>query len=398
MNTPTDMDANITTIEESPVPLATEPAAQGRCRNCNTPLLGRHCYACGQPVSGLVRPLGNLFGDLMDSVFDLDLRIVRSIGPLFRKPGFLTCEYFAGRQIPYVTPVRLFFFLCILAFFVARLTMSEDAVVVSGDMGDSQIRAASTQSEVINTRDAELARLAAARETIPQGPARIGAEKGLQSAERAVKRTAEQRLAQLREAAAKGEPTPPPIEDTISFGGEPWDAKTNPVAVPGMPAFVNAWVNGKIQRAQENAKRLQKDPSSYKDALLGAIPTALFVLVPIFALMLKLIYLFKRRLYMEHLVVALHSHAFLSLDLLLVFACVGLQAVVPADGVLDNILEVSTGLLVAWVPIYLLFMQKRVYRQGWPMTLLKFFVLGTCYMFLLGLAISGAAIASLVWL
>ena len=396
MTTDNDTDPVATA---SPDQAASEPVAHAHCRNCNTPLLGAHCYTCGQPVSGLVRPLGNLFGDFMDSVFDLDLRILRSIGPLFRKPGFLTIEYFAGRRVRYVTPVRLFFFLCILAFFVARLTTSENAVVVgAGGMDNTEIGAAATESEVVKARDAELAKLAAAREAIPKGPGKIGAENGLQSAERAVRRMADQRLTQLREAASKGEPTPPPIEDSMSFNGAPWDPKTNPVVVPGMPAFVNAWVNVKIERARGNVKRLQKDSSSYLDAFLGAIPTALFVLVPIFALMLKLIYLLKRRLYMEHLVVALHSHAFLSLDLLLVLICVGLQQVVPVDGTLDNLLEIATGLLVAWVPIYLLIMQKRLYRQGWPMTLLKFSVLGTCYTILLAFAITSAAIASLVWL
>ena len=43
------------------------------------------------------------------------------------------------------------------------------------------------------------------------------------------------------------------------------------------------------------------------------------VLLPVFALMLKIVYAFKRRLYMEHLIVALHSHAFLCLTLLLLF-------------------------------------------------------------------------------
>ena len=53
-------------------------------------MLGGHCYACGQPVKGLVRPLGNLFGDLLDSVFNVDTRILRTIPPLFAKPAFLT--------------------------------------------------------------------------------------------------------------------------------------------------------------------------------------------------------------------------------------------------------------------------------------------------------------------
>ena len=45
------------------------------------------------------------------------------------------------------------------------------------------------------------------------------------------------------------------------------------------------------------------------DALFNVLPQTLIVLMPIFALMLKIAYWFKRRLYMEHLIVALHSHA-----------------------------------------------------------------------------------------
>ena len=41
----------------------------------------------------------------------------------------------------------------------------------------------------------------------------------------------------------------------------------------------------------------------------------MFVLVPVCALMLKLAYLFQRRLYLEHLVVTLYSHVFLLLAL-----------------------------------------------------------------------------------
>ena len=73
--------------EPTAIPEPQPPAATDDCRNCGTPLLGAHCYACGQPVKGLVRPLGNLFGDLMDSVFNIDTRVLRTIPPLFAKPG-----------------------------------------------------------------------------------------------------------------------------------------------------------------------------------------------------------------------------------------------------------------------------------------------------------------------
>ena len=94
---------------------------------------------------------------------------------------------------------------------------------------------------------------------------------------------------------------------------------------------------------------------------------------------------------------SLHSHAFLSLMLLLVFACVALQEW-AGPGTLKTLLGWPIGLLLAWVPLYLLLMQKRVYAQGWPMTLLKYSVLGIVYMVLLSFAIAAAAAASLVWM
>lgn len=368
------------------------------CRNCGTPLLGPHCYVCGQPVSGLVRPLGNLFGDVLDNVFNIDTRIVRTLGPLFAKPGFLTSEYFAGRQVRYVTPVRLFFFLCIFAFFVATMAMSNDDVAIRGDLDNNPIAAATTEAQVIKQRDAELVKLTETRKTLPAGPGKSGAEIGMRAAEAAVSRTAETRIKQLRDAAAKGDPVPPPMEEQFSFGDKPWDPKSNPVHIPGAPVFADTWFNDKIARAKSNLQRMKTDPASYKDAFLGAIPTALFVLVPLFALLLKVLYVFKRRLYMEHLVVALHSHAFMSLELLLIFAMLGVQRMVPAGAFLAEVASLVIGLLIAWIPVYLLLMQKRVYAQGWTMTLLKYFVLGTVYSILLSLAIAVAAAASLVWM
>ncbi|MEO6227082.1 MAG: DUF3667 domain-containing protein [Thermomonas sp.] len=368
------------------------------CRNCGTPLLGPHCYRCGQPVSGLVRPLGNLFGDVLDNVFNIDTRIVRTLGPLLAKPGFLTSEYFSGRQVRYVTPVRLFFFLCIFAFFVGSMTMSNDDVVIQGDLDNNPIASATTEAQVIKLRDAELLKVEGARKALPAGPGKSGMEVGLRGAERVASGTANARIKQLRAAAAKGEPVPPTMDEQLSFGDQPWDPKSNPVHIPGAPVFADTWFNDKIARAKSNLRRMKTDPASYKDAFLGAIPTALFVLVPLFALLLKVLYLFKRRLYMEHLVVALHSHAFMSLELLLIFAMLGLQHLVPTGSFLANAAGLMMGLLIAWIPLYLLLMQKRVYAQGWAMTLLKFFVLGTVYSILLSLAIAGAAAASLVWM
>ena len=375
------------------------------CRNCGSTLHGPHCYACGQPVKGLVRPLGNLFGDLLDSVFNIDTRVLRTIPPLFAKPGFLTTEYFAGRQVRYVTPVRLFFFLAIITFFFAQLTTDVGSDIVQVNVEDSNdndndnddIGSASTVAEVEKARDARLANLAAAKARMANTPAKTGIG-GIEAGEAQVRATATERIRQLREAQAKGEAPPPPMQDSFNFkvNGERWDRQKNPLDTWG-PGFVDGWVNDQIARANGNIQRLKKDRTAFKDAVLSAVPTTLFVLVPVFALMLKLAFVFKRRLYMEHIVVALHSHAFLCLDLLLVLLVRALESwVAPNPGALASGFAWIEGLLILWMPIYLLIMQKRVYAQGWPMTLLKYWLLGTCYTVLLSFAIAASMAIGLV--
>jgi hypothetical protein len=373
---------------------ATAAAPTPACQNCGAPLLGPHCYACGQPVNGLVRHFSSIIGDFLDSVLNIDARVFRTLWPLFAKPGYLSREYFAGRRVRYVSPVRLFVFLSIVTFFVAQLMWNFDDSVKFNNGNDSFDRA-TTVAEVEKARDEALAGLAKARSDIPDVPgARVGIDVGAEK----IREQARERIAELQDVAAgEAPPARPSGEDDshiIEFNGKPWDATTNPVAVRWLPGFANTWINAQVGRAQKNIARMQDDPDLFKNAVLGALPSTLFVLLPIFALMLKIAYLFKRRLYMEHLIVALHSHAFLCLSLLLVFGLIALGGALPALATPAGIIE---GLLFAWMPLYLLLMQKRVYAQGWIMTMLKYCVLGICYVVLLSLGVAFTMLVSLVW-
>lgn len=385
------------------VPATGVPApTAAACRNCGTPLLGPHCYACGQPVKGLVRHFSSIVGDFFDTVFEFDGRTPRTLWPLFARPGYLTCEYFEGRRVRYVSPLRLFFFLSIVTFFVAQLTLEADGDALQVG-GNGAIASATTVAEVERLRDEALAELRQARRAT--GGAGVGdrtAAAALDAGEAAVLRQARTRISQIEQAQARGGPAPPPAPDTpeLRFGGDaPWHPVDNPLDVAWLPAFANAWLNRQVGRAQGNLARLQEEPERFKDALLGAIPSTLFVLLPVFALLLKLFYVFRRRLYMEHLIVALHSHAFLCLALLLVFLAMALRAwLAPEPGFARTALGWVEAALFAWMPLYLLLMQKRVYRQGWPMTLLKYAVLGICYMVLISFGAAFTVLASLVWM
>ena len=400
----------------APAGPTTPPAPQAACANCGTPLLGEHCYACGQPVKGLVRHFSSLIGDVLDSVFEWDSRTPRTLWPLLVRPGYLTLEYLAGRRIRYVSPFRLFFFMAVVAFFIGTLTVSfgEDSPVQFG--GDTGIETARDIAEVEQARDQALARLAAERAGLApkiaaaEDDARVPnvatitglrtADAALQASETAIREQAEERIAAFREAERTGGPPPVPRLNRLQFGGgDAWDAETNPVHIQSLPQFANDWINRQIGRLEKNIPRLREDPDLFKDALLGAVPSTLFVLLPLFALMLKLAYVFKRRLYMEHLIVALHSHAFLCMALLLLFLAMGLEHWLAASRPgLQATFKLIEAAIWCWMPLYLLLMQKRVYGQGWPMTLFKFGVIGVCYAILLSLGAAFTTVSSLVWM
>ena len=393
---------------------AGEPAAEPRrCQNCREVLLGEHCYACGQPTKGLVRHFGSIIGDFMDSVFELDSRILRTLGPLLFRPGFLSTEYFAGRRVRYVSPVRLFVFLSLFAFFAAQLSfdfedVAGDEPVVQVDTPDARgqrdnagIRRATTVEEVERLRDEAIAAMQQAREQTADIPGvEFGVDIGMDVAEKSLVAEAARRIREIEAAKAEGRPVevPPelPRDASMSFNGRPWHPVDNPLQVDWLGESGNAWLNRQVGKANDNARRIERDPNLLKDAFLSTVPTSLFVLLPLFAVFLKVMYLFKRRLYMEHLIVALHSHSFLCGALLLVLALDALAGWTATMPWLSRPIGWAEVAMIAWMPVYLLLMQKRVYRQGWFMTLLKYWVLGTVYLVLISVGASLNVLVSLV--
>jgi len=389
-------NANDVSTELQPADLAKgaePPAAAARvCQNCGTPLFGEHCHVCGQPVKGMIRPLSSMLHDVADTILNIDARIFRTLAPLYFRPGFLSNEYFAGRRVRYVTPFRLYFFLSVIAFFAAQLALSDvnmNNVIVS----DSEIGSAQTAEAAIKAHDEYVSKLR--KET---GAGAGGIEAAIKNADKKL----EQRIAYLQrveEAKAKG--LPPPIDtsedsDDLAFNDVAWDAQKNPLRVSWLPAFANDRLNGAIGRMKENLPRIRKDPKPFLLGAFGMLPQVLFVLMPLFALLLKVFYIFKRRLYMEHLIVALHSHAFVFLSiLLLTLAGLARGWASAAAPWLVLPLRLITIAMAWWLPIYLFLMQKKVYRQGWFFTTLKYAAIGICYTIMISLGIAVAFAVSL---
>ncbi|WP_143729528.1 DUF3667 domain-containing protein [Microbulbifer sp. GL-2] len=355
------------------------------CANCQTELLGPHCYSCGQPVRGMVRHFSSVLGDLFDTLLALDSRIWKTLPSLLFRPGFLTAEYFDGRRVRYVSPVRLFIFLCVTTFFVVRL--SSDWSINFGLDTNSEQAISSAEQKVNNA----LIKVDEVKQASADNPV-------LKAELNKVQLYLDNGVEELQDGIAVvdneiDEPTPV-TKASINSGLKQAITEVDRefLQMDGLPEGLSNWLNTEVARAQENIERVSDDPNRFKKAFLSALPSTLLLMVPLFAIMCWIIYLFKRRLYMEHLIVALHSHAFICFVLLLTTLLVNIQDWLDNYSWITILCNWTLLVLIVWIPIYLLLMQKKIYQQGWIMTLIKYCTLGISYPLLL---ILGATLTAL---
>jgi len=357
------------------------------CLNCSAPMLGEFCYQCGQPKRGMIRHLPSLIADFFDSVFNLDTRTVRTLGPLLTKPGFLSTEYFAGRRTRYVTPLRLYLFLSVIAFLAAAMVSHP-----RGEGGNVGFSVGDTLENRIARIDAnekqQLERLEKNRTHLP---ASVYAMQREQTMQRAEAEREEQREEERNPTEVTPE-NPNPFDVSIT-SVKPWHPVKNPINLSLMPDAVNAWLNEEFAMLLVNAVETKKHPEKFIAALFGVAPQSLLMILPVFALLLKCFYLFKRRLYMEHLVVALHSHSFLCLVILLLVLLNRIATWTATWPLVPGLMGLLIFATSVWIPIYLLLAQKRIYGQSWPMTVFKYFWIGMSYLVLLGFGI----MINMVW-
>ncbi|MEP6897061.1 MAG: DUF3667 domain-containing protein [Rhodanobacter sp.] len=362
------------------------------CANCGAAIQGEFCHDCGQSIHSVLKPVHGMLEDGLDLVLNVDGRVVHTLPPLFTRPGFLTLEYFAGRRMRYLAPFRLMFTLCLLAFFVSQLAF-DGADFHLGDVrtaNSGSFNKATTPAEVQQVLQREVTELDKARNS-PGVPAL--AKTAMEAARHDLQRQASRRLTQLG-APPASDPADDPVHEPVPETSD-WMNRSSPVEIGWLPAFANASLTRGVAHFKTNVLAMRGAANTRQEAvqrmlagMFGVLPQTMFVLIPIFALLLKVFYIFKRRLYMEHLIVALHSHAFLFLNLLL-SVLIYLLAVrlEPHAAWLGTALGWLQWGLWLWAPIYLLIMQKRVYRQGWPMTIVKYLMVGWCYSWLLLIAL-----------
>lgn len=323
------------------------------CANCGADLQGTYCAVCGQRAAHRIVPLWQVTNEFLEDLVDLDLRILHTFPTFFFRPGALTVEYVRGRRRRYIRPLRLYLFSSFLLFTVLAFTD------LNGFTFSFPAPTAEAQAEVEAVRaEVDALRAELALQQGEQGGVEEGTDTGAGAADssRSLLRTSPanasvlQGMGQIDEALAS-------LGPVLDSGGAGASSAPGAAVADVQKSLVNGG-----SPLEAKLLRIVRDPATFIRDMMDRAPYLMFVLVPTFALLLKLLYVRRRRLYLEHLIFALHVHA-------LAFITFSVSAILGA-------LDVGTSLnLDAWLAVapfgYLFFAIRRVYGQSLGMVAVK---------------------------
>lgn len=104
-----EMDEEVSTaLSSTAADVEPETLTHCRCPNCGAIRTGPFCAQCGQQDRTRIGPLRELAADVVDELFSVDTRLLRTLKHLVTRPGALTADYIHGRRAAYYRPFRLF--------------------------------------------------------------------------------------------------------------------------------------------------------------------------------------------------------------------------------------------------------------------------------------------------
>ncbi len=363
---------------------STDLAASTRrpqCPNCGAATHGHYCANCGQETAITLPGFRAFMRDAAGRYVALDGRLWRTLFALIARPGFLTLEYFAGRRRRYIRPARLFLVLYLLLFAVIGLVqsptdMAEQVVLVQADEADSSSAESPTADAIKGaTKDAPGAIV---KESVKKDAAARRDTAGAVGS--ASSSSAESNATRPKGVFSDNKDTMVGLDDELNL-----TLRINGAEVQLPEFFRKRYEHFRQLPRAEKAERLYSGALRY-----GSY--AMIALLPVFALLLKLVYLGsgdrhpgRPRRYAEHLVYSAHLHAFAALVLLLF-------VVMPNWGPVK-------AALAAWAVYYFIRARGAVYKGRWwgGVGLVRSFVVAVIYFILVSVAILGLlAVAALV--
>jgi hypothetical protein len=314
------------------------------CASCETPLHGRYCHACGQLQSEPISPLRKIFIELWETFINVDKKLLLTLKLLFLKPGFLTQEYLSNRITKYISPFKLLFWsAAIIAALSSKIFYVDSHNLELENDGIQFRRDVLDKSGKINNNEYDGIQII--------GIPTLGSP---------------YRWFGISEKTANALP------DTVA-------------ELEARKSSLSPWQ--RFLRVQTIHWRSSK-PNIIQNLLYGTLPTILFIVIPLWALCIKIFY--PGKLYIEHLVFSMHCHVF-GLYIFMFFSAI--SKLLPGEWV--NISIIGT-------PLFLLiygFLAARIFYAGsLKSRIWKGMFISFIYLFLCTFAIMLGIVGTALWL
>lgn len=352
--------------------MATKAPGPDHCLNCGEKITGSFCANCGQKNTSYRESIWHVVADLLEEAFSFDSRLYRSVYLLLFRPGVMTREYNEGKRVKYIRPLRIYLFSSIVYFFILSMIRP---VFLDFQHGNSEMEvetAAGAKESAIDSVSVAAADTAdvGGDTTDPEGIHIITLDEFI------------------------GGPMQEELGDTlknikiVGMEFEEWDS-----LMQDWKADQEAMVDNFLVRVGkgytitqfEKLKGMTNEEleRSFLNAFQKNLPTMVFFLLPVFALILKILYPLSKRFYIEHLIFSLHFHSFVFLVLTILL-------------LLDK--SAFYGALPFVTLIYLFLAMRTAYPQGFFKTLFKLFLLTLFYWLSLALVFASTALLTFAFM
>lgn len=329
------------------------------CLNCGTTVAGRYCQRCGQENAETKESFWSLVKHFVYDVLHFDGKFFYTLNYLFTKPGFVAGQYVEGRRVSYLHPIRMYLFTSAV-FFLLFFSVRSHEIKFNGPSGEL-----SNRERLLLAKDY--------REKMDRG-----AGDGVY-AKRIALLLDTQRIPVLRLDSLPGYNRQP----LVSFTGRSYASAAEYDSVQkSLPDTAkDSWlVRPLIRQAIKvsNQYRGEEILNVFLQILLHKLPYLLFVSLPFFAGILKLLYVRRKDFYYsDHAVFTLYHYIF---TFILLLAIMGLNGLQKWSG--WGLFGWLTFIAALFWPVHLYLEMKRFYRQSRGKTFVKFAALNLAAVFL----------------
>lgn len=337
-----------------------------QCKNCEqTHEVGfEFCPYCGQKTNEDLT-VGVLFYNTISNYFSFDARFFKSFIPLMFKPGILAKRFIEGKRLLYLHPAQMYLFISIVFFFLFSI-ISRDFIIKTDNVIEEGFKSEKI-SDTLQTKTIDS--VAIAKMTAPLRNSKIVTGMSVEELKT---------LDSIISVSSSGKNVP-----IMDFGFD--SKKLDSLIAINAPEKEQFKAMGMTDDAGIFTRRFYKQVLKiYKQsgkgviqAFLDSVPISMFILLPIFAMILKLFF-WRRHPFAHHLVFSFYYYSFL----FTVFTIIVLTKLIW------EIPDWINWLIVFSTFFYLFLAIKNFYKQSYFVSFFKTSIITFTYMlFIMPIAI-----------